>query len=93
MSDITQTPENWKNQNNKLTREFKFPNFLTALDFVNKVGATAEKIGHHPEIWFTWGKVIITTTTHDAGNIVTQKDVELATAINQLSLENNIKKS
>jgi 4a-hydroxytetrahydrobiopterin dehydratase len=93
MSVINTTPENWKNDNNKLTREFKFSNFLTALDFVNLVGATSEKIGHHPEIWFTWGKVIITTTTHDTGNTVTQKDLQLALAINLLSLENNIKKS
>jgi 4a-hydroxytetrahydrobiopterin dehydratase len=88
MTDNNLTPINWTIENNKLSREYKFSNFEQALDFVNQVGVVAEKIGHHPEIWFTWGKVVITTTTHDAGNAVTQKDLELAKAINQLGFDN-----
>ena len=39
-----------------LHREFKFPDFKQALDFVNKVGALAEEQGHHPDILLVWGK-------------------------------------
>jgi 4a-hydroxytetrahydrobiopterin dehydratase len=71
----------WKTENNKLVKEFEFENFLMALEFVNKVGKVAEEFGHHPEIWFTWGRVKISTTTHDAGDQVTQKDMDLSKLI------------
>ncbi len=75
----------WKNINNKLVKEFTFPDFNQALEFVKKVSLIAEKIGHHPEIWFTWGKVKISTTTHDAGNTITKKDEELSQEIDKIS--------
>lgn len=74
----------WITQNNSLQKIFTFPDFVTALAFVNQVGDIAERFGHHPEIWFTWGKVIITTTTHDQGNSVTEKDIVLAQEIDKL---------
>ncbi len=74
----------WYQKENKLTREFAFNNFVEALEFVNKVSEIAERVGHHPEIWFTWGRVIITTTTHDEGNIITEKDWNLTRLIDEL---------
>ena len=47
-----------------LTRAYKFPDFRSALGFVNKVGELAEEQGHHPDILLAWGKVEITTWTH-----------------------------
>ncbi len=47
-----------------LEKQFKFKNFKQALDFVNQVGELAESIGHHPDIYLTWGKVKITVWTH-----------------------------
>ena len=76
----------WEEENNKLTKDFQFKNFVLALEFVNKVGSVAEEISHHPEIWFTWGRVIISITTHDAENTVTKKDFELASRIDELIL-------
>ncbi len=73
----------WINNQNFLQKEFTFKDFASALEFVNKVGLLAEKINHHPEIWFTWGKVKITLTTHDQA-AVTAKDWELAKMIDQL---------
>ncbi len=73
----------WINNQNSLQKEFAFKDFASALEFVNKVGLLAEKINHHPEIWFTWGKVKITLTTHDQA-AVTAKDWELAKMIDQL---------
>ena len=47
-----------------LSRTFKFEDFLTALAFVNEVGDLAEKLGHHPDIFLTWGRVQIQIFTH-----------------------------
>lgn len=52
-----------------LRREFKFPDFAAALAFVNRVGAIAEKEGHHPDIELSWGKVVVTTYTHSIGGL------------------------
>ena len=67
-----------------LSREFQFPDFQRALDFVNRVGAVAEQQGHHPDIQLGWGRAVIETWTHDAGGI-TGKDFQLAAAIDHLS--------
>jgi len=75
----------WQEIDSKLSKTFNFPNFLEALVFVNKVGAVAELLGHHPEIFFTWGKVVITTTTHDEGNKITEKDRQLTAEIDKLA--------
>ncbi len=47
-----------------LTRVFLFPNFQTALDFSNRVGAIAEAAGHHPALLTEWGKVSVSWWTH-----------------------------
>ena len=74
----------WKTvDNHHLARTFTFPDFQKALDFVNRVGAVAEKQGHHPDIHLSWGKVEVETWTHSAGAI-TDKDFKLAEAIDQL---------
>lgn len=75
----------WEEKNNKLTKLFTFNNFKEALHFVNKVGLLAEEKQHHPDIHLqNYKEVLITTTTHDSGNIVTEKDNELAQAIDRL---------
>jgi 4a-hydroxytetrahydrobiopterin dehydratase len=80
---LAQVPE-WKVvEGHHLARSYKFPDFAKALEFVNRVGAVAEKQGHHPDIHFTWGKADIETWTHDAGGI-TEKDFQLAAEINKL---------
>jgi 4a-hydroxytetrahydrobiopterin dehydratase len=47
-----------------LEKEYRFPNFVDALAFVNRVGALAEEQGHHPDIYLTWGKVKLALWTH-----------------------------
>jgi 4a-hydroxytetrahydrobiopterin dehydratase len=67
-----------------LTREFKFPDFRTALDFVNKVGELAEQQGHHPDILLKWGSVGITLWTHKIDGL-TESDLIMAAKIDQLA--------
>lgn len=75
----------WKNEGNKLSRQWKFKNFRQALAWVNAVGAVAEELKHHPDISFGWGYVNINLTTHDAGHSLTDKDLQLAVRIDQLA--------
>lgn len=77
--------ENWARGTSALTREWKFKNFRLALAFVNAVGAVAEELKHHPDVEFGWGYVRLKITTHDAGNLLTDKDFQLAQRIDQLS--------
>lgn len=57
--------ESWEVKDNKqIERVFKFKDFKEALEFTNKVGDLAEAEGHHPDIYLSWGKVIVTLWTH-----------------------------
>jgi 4a-hydroxytetrahydrobiopterin dehydratase len=66
-----------------LSRSYAFPDFRTALDFVNQAGATAEKEGHHPDICLSWGKVGIKVWTHKIDGL-TESDFILAAKIDRL---------
>jgi 4a-hydroxytetrahydrobiopterin dehydratase len=70
----------WRLQDDRLSKNFRFPDFQQALDFVNRVGAVAEELGHHPDIHLGWGRADVETWTHDAGGI-TELDFELAAKI------------
>ena len=66
-----------------IVTHYTFPDFKTALQFVDRVGALAEEQGHHPDIFLTWGKVEITLWTHAAKGL-TESDFILAAKIDQL---------
>jgi 4a-hydroxytetrahydrobiopterin dehydratase len=84
MSILTRMPSQWHMVDHFLRREFTFTDFVDAMIFVNKVAELAEEHEHHPDIDIRYNKVVIATTTHDAGFTATEKDVKLAEAINQL---------
>lgn len=66
-----------------LQREFRFPDFKQALDFVNRVGAVAEEQGHHPDILLAWGKAEVTLWTHSI-NGLSESDFIMAAKIDRL---------
>jgi 4a-hydroxytetrahydrobiopterin dehydratase len=72
----------WIEENNMLKRSFAFNNYLEALAFINSLTESIEKLGHHPSITLTWGRVDIATQTHDKGNTVTELDHQLTQIIN-----------
>lgn len=74
----------WTEQNNKLYRKFTFADFSEAFAFMTKVAIEAEKANHHPVWTNVWNRVEIWLSTHDAGDIVTEKDHALARAIDAL---------
>ena len=75
----------WKEENNSLKKTFTFKNFSQAFAFMTRVAFIAEKMNHHPEWRNIYNTVEISLNTHDAGNIVTEKDRKLAEAIDKLS--------
>jgi len=70
-------------KNHHLEREFAFPDFKAALEFVNKAGAIAEEQGHHPDIYLAWGKVRVMIWTHKIDGL-TESDFILAAKIDRL---------
>jgi 4a-hydroxytetrahydrobiopterin dehydratase len=75
----------WLEENNRLKKVFKFKDFKEAFGFMTKVALVAEKMDHHPTWTNTWNTVSIELSTHDAGDVVTEKDRKLANAIDQLA--------
>jgi 4a-hydroxytetrahydrobiopterin dehydratase len=75
----------WKEENNKLYRQFNFKNFSEAFAFMTRVALEAEKMDHHPLWTNVYNKVDVWLSTHDAGDIVTEKDRKLAKAIDRFA--------
>jgi 4a-hydroxytetrahydrobiopterin dehydratase len=75
----------WLEENNRMKKTFKFKNFVEAFGFMTRVAILSEKMDHHPTWTNTWNEVKFELSTHDAGDIVTEKDRNLAKAIDQLA--------
>ena len=74
----------WIEENNALCRKFQFNDFSEAFAFMTRVALLAEQHHHHPRWSNVWNTVEIWLSTHDAGNVVTEKDHALAKAIDSL---------
>jgi len=74
----------WEEKDNTLIRTFKFTDFSQAFAFMTRVALAAEKMNHHPNWSNVYNTVEIRLCTHDAGNVITQKDRELAAAIDRI---------
>jgi 4a-hydroxytetrahydrobiopterin dehydratase len=74
----------WSIQNDKLHKEFKFKDFVRAFGFMSSMALFSESIGHHPEWFNVYNKVIVDLTTHDSGGI-TSKDIDWASKANDLA--------
>ena len=74
----------WQEEKNRLQRTFKFRDFSEAFAFMTEVAFAAEKQNHHPDWSNVWNTVAIQLTSHDAGNIVTDRDRRLAARIDEI---------
>lgn len=75
----------WQEKNNTLYKEFKFKDFSEAFAFMARVALAAEKMDHHPKWTNEYNKVEMWLSTHDAGDVVTEKDRKLAKIIDGLT--------
>ena len=74
----------WTENDHKLYCKFEFANFSEAFAFMTRVAIEAEKMNHHPLWTNVWNRVEIWLSTHDAGDVVTEKDHKLAERIDKL---------
>ena len=74
----------WEEKENYLYRKFVFRDFSEAFSFMSRVALAAEKMDHHPTWKNTYNTVEVWLNTHDAGNIVTDKDRKLASLIDSM---------
>ncbi len=75
---------NWTEKDNKLVGEFVFEDFSQAWAFMTEVAILAERKNHHPDWTNVWNRVVITLTTHDEGDIITEKDRKMADSISKI---------
>jgi 4a-hydroxytetrahydrobiopterin dehydratase len=74
----------WEEKNNTLYKKFTFNNFCEAFAFMTRVAIEAEKMDHHPLWTNVYNTVEIWLNTHDAGDVVTEKDLALSKRIDTL---------
>lgn len=74
----------WHEEKNRLQAMFQFKDFAEAFAFMTEVAFHAEKQNHHPSWSNVWNTVEIHLTTHDAGNVVTDRDRKLAASIDAI---------
>ena len=78
-------PVGWTELEGRLMREFSFDDFLQAKAFIDDVSQICESQQHHAELHFGWGYAVVEAFSHDT-NSITQRDIDLANAINALGV-------
>lgn len=76
--------EGWGFEDDTISKDFSFSDFKEAMAFMVQVGFEAEDLVHHPDWTNVYNSVSIRLSTHDAGNKVTEKDIKLAKAIEEI---------
>jgi len=74
----------WKHKDDKIHRSYTFSDFKEAMSFIVQIGFVAEEQVHHPELFNVYNTVKISLCTHDADDKVTEKDINLAEAIEEI---------
>ncbi|MBM3729414.1 MAG: 4a-hydroxytetrahydrobiopterin dehydratase [Actinobacteria bacterium] len=83
---MADTPPGWHLVDGAFVREFRFPSYAQAAEFVARIGRIADEVDHHPEVSLQYpGVVSVHTTSHDAGG-VTSRDVRLTALVDALAV-------
>lgn len=85
ITDALDALPGWSRDGDKLHKPYKLGDFREALGFIVRIGIEAETRNHHPELFNVYNNVTIGLCTHDAGDKITQKDVDLALAIERIA--------
>ena len=80
---LTELP-GWVFTEDQIEKEFTFSTYMAGIEFVNRLAAKAEEHNHHPDLEVGWCRVKVAFTSHDTGG-VTERDVKMATAAEQIS--------
>jgi len=79
---VIQHPE-WHHENDQLIGSWTLENFAELRGVINKLCDLADELNHHPTVTYGYNTLHIETTTHDAGNVVTELDLELARRVSE----------
>lgn len=82
-SRLMEQLDGWSFEQGHLAKSYYFPDFATALAFVNRIGAIAEEQSHHPDVYMTWGKVSLEVWTHKIDGL-TESDFILAAKFDEV---------
>ncbi len=74
----------WIFKDNKISKQFKFEDFMESLAFIIRLSAFCEKIGHHPDIHVFYSKVLFELHRYSVGGKVTDLDFKVAGEIERL---------
>jgi 4a-hydroxytetrahydrobiopterin dehydratase len=75
--------DGWTLDGQQIQCQRTFKDFVTAIDFVNRLVEPAEAAGHHPDLAISYNKVTISLTSHDAGGL-TESDFKMAATLSKL---------
>lgn len=81
------TSSNWQESNHSISKTFEFNSFEEAINFMVRASQEISQLNHHPEWTNIYNKVMVKLSTHDAGNIVTEKDWELARVLDVIFVD------
>ena len=80
---LAELGDGWEVSGERLRRSFRFPDFISGLAFVNRIGDVAEAEQHHPDLFLAWGRVTVEIWTHAIGGL-SENDFILAAKIDAL---------
>lgn len=81
VNEFCKNSTDWSFVENSLKADFCFADYTVAIEVINRVAEAAERLNHHPTLINTYNKISFILRTHDVGDLVTSKDVELAKEI------------
>ena len=85
IQDALAKPPDWAFADDTIHKTYRFASFSEAIGFIAEMAFSCEKANHHPDLSNVYSTVTIRLSTHDVGNKVTQKDVDLALEIEKLA--------
>jgi len=82
--------DDWRQVAHRLRARFRTGDFATGLALVDRIGAVAEEMDHHPDLSLTYPEVIVTVSSHDVGGL-TSRDIALARRISELAQDAGVR--
>lgn len=76
--------KSWKIEDHYLCKTFTFKDFESSIDFMKQASVQISILDHHPTWTNIYNKVEVKLTTHDKGNVVTEKDLQLAKVMDEI---------
>lgn len=86
ISEALANLDGWSRDGDSITRKYDLDSYAAGLSLASAIGMIADGFNHHPELVIGYKNVTVSFTTHDAGNKITVRDIDVATAVNTLKV-------